>query len=78
MPPKISSYIRLFDVIFSTRHPQICLCSFGDTLAISYSSQLESTDIPRCFFRRLADMGIEIEINSNLEQLKEEEADALL
>ena len=78
MPPKVSSYIRLFDVFFSTRHPQICLCSFKDTLVISYSSKLESTDIPRCFFRRLADMGIEIEINSNLEQLKEEEADAVL
>ncbi len=78
MPPKMSSYIRLFNVIFSTKHPQICLCSFGDTLAISYSSQLESTDIPRCFFQRLADMGIEIQISSNLEQTKEEETDALL
>lgn len=77
MPPKISSYIRLFNVIFSTKHPQICLCSFGDTLAVSYSSQLESTNIPRCFFQRLANMGIEIKISSNLERMKEEE-DALL
>lgn len=78
MPPKMSSHIRLFNIIFSTKHPQICLCSFGDTLAISYSSQLESTDIPRCFFQRLADMGIEIQVSSNLEQTKEEESDALL
>lgn len=78
MPEKTLSYIRLFGVFFQARHPQICLCSFGDTLVISYSSQLESTDIPRSFFRTLADMGIKIEINSNLEQLKEEDADALL
>lgn len=68
MPEEMAAYIRLFDVMVSTRRPQICLCSFGDTLVISYSSQLESTDIPRCFFRRLADLGIDIEINSNLEQ----------
>ena len=78
MPPKISSHIHLFNAIFSTKHPQICLCSFGDTLAISYSSQLKSTNIPLCFFKRLADMGIEIQISSNLEQTKEEESDALL
>lgn len=78
MPPKTSSYIRLFNVMFSTRHPQICLCSFGDTLAIAYTSQLQSTDIPRCFFKRLADMGIEIQISSNLERMEEADADALL
>ena len=78
MPPKVSSHIRFFNVMFSGRHPQICLCSFGDTLAISYSSQLESTDIPRCFFKRLADMGIEIQIRSNLERTEEDDADALL
>lgn len=77
MPPEMAGFIRLFDAFVSTRHPQICLCSFGDTLAISYSSKLESTDLPRCFFRRLTDMGIDIEINSNLEQ-SEEEADAVL
>lgn len=76
MPQEISAYIRLFDVIVGTKRPQICLCSFGDTLAISYSSHLESTDIPRCFFRQLTEQGIEVEIHSNLEQ--EEESDALL
>lgn len=78
MPEKMSSYIRLFNVIFSNRHPQICLCSFGDTLSVSYSSQLESTDIPRCFFQRLAGMGVDIQISSNLEQKKEEDDNALL
>lgn len=79
MPPEISPYIRLFDVFVGTRRPQICLCSFGDTLAISYSSQLESTDIPCCFFRRLTALGIGIEIYSNLEQAQQEEkTDALL
>lgn len=77
MPPNLSSRIRLFSVMFSTGHPQLCLCSFGDTLSVSYSSCLESTDLPRCFFRRLAGFGIKIEIRSNREQL-EGDADAVL
>lgn len=78
MPPEMAGFIRLFDAFVGTGHPQICLCSFGDALAISYSSQLESTDLPRCFFHRLAELGLDIEINSNLEQSEEEEADAVL
>lgn len=78
MPPELSSYIRSFSVIFSTNHPQICICSFDDTLAISYSSRLKNTDIPRCFFQKLAAMGIDLQISSNLEQRREEQADALL
>lgn len=77
MPPGMDARVRLFSVMVSTRRPQICLCSFGDMLTISYSTRLESTDIPRRFFRRLADLGIGIELNSNLE-LPEEEADAVL
>ena len=77
MPPGMEAHIRLFSVTVSTRRPQICLCSFGDTLTVSYSARLESTDLPRRFFRRLAELGIGIEINSNLE-LPEEEADAVL
>lgn len=77
MPPGMAAHIRLFSVMVSTRRPQICLCSFGDMLTVSYSAQLESTDIPRRFFRRLADLGGGIEINSNLE-LPEEETDAVL
>ena len=69
MPAEMNDYIRLFSVFVSSRRPQICICSFKDTLVVSYSSRMESTDIPRCFFRRLADLEIDIEINSNLEQL---------
>jgi NRPS condensation-like uncharacterized protein len=77
MPPEMNAHIRLFSVVVSTRRPQICFCSFGDTLTISYSTRLESTDLPRRFFRRLVDLGIRIEINSNLEQLEEETDDVL-
>lgn len=69
MPPKISPHIVLFDVFVSTKRPQICLCSFEDTLALSFSSPLASTDLQRRFFRKLTTMGIKVEIVSNLEQI---------
>lgn len=77
MPPELSGYIRLFDIMICTRRPQICLCSFQDNLSISYSSQFQSTGIPCSFFRKLTDMGIAVEINSNLEQ-EEVGGDAVL
>jgi NRPS condensation-like uncharacterized protein len=74
MPAAAAEYIRLFDVFISTKRPQICLCSFGDTLSVSISSPLADTGIQRRFFRRITEMGISMQIVSNLNQLKEDEA----
>lgn len=74
MPAEAAEYIRLFDVFLSTKRPQLCLCSFGDTLAISVSSPLVDTGTQRRFFRRLAEMGIAVQVISNLEQRKGEKS----
>ena len=68
MPQEATKHIRLFDVFLCTRRPQLCLCSFGDTLAISVSSPLVDTGFQRRFFRRLTEMGISVQVVSNLEQ----------
>ncbi|MFV0399081.1 MAG: hypothetical protein ACK5LX_00495 [Oscillospiraceae bacterium] len=73
MPEEASKHIRLFDLFLSTKRPQLCLCSFGDTLAISVSSPLTDTSLQRRFFRKLTAMGIDIQVVSNLEQLAGEE-----
>ena len=41
------------------------VCSFGDTLAFSFSYTLKDVSIQRCFFRKLAEDGIAVEIDSN-------------
>ena len=69
MPAEASKYIRLFDVFVSTRRPQLCLCSFGDTLSVSISSPLADTGLQMRFFRRLTGMGLSVKIASNLEQI---------
>ena len=65
MPDKLAQYIRLFDVFVSTDKLQICMCSFHDTLTVSFTSNFLSTDIQRRFFRTLTGMGIEVEIVAN-------------
>ncbi len=41
------------------------VCSFGETLAFSFSYTLKDVSIQRCFFRKLAADGIAVEIDSN-------------
>lgn len=72
MPEDAAKYIHSFSVYVSTKRPQLCLCSFGDTLTISISSPLVDTTVQRQFFRRLSGLGINTQIISNLEQLGEE------
>lgn len=66
MPPEISGYIRQFGVVCSTNRIQACMCSFGDNFIISFSSPFISTDIQRRFFRTLTEMGVDVEITSNI------------
>ncbi len=42
-----------------------CISSFNDRLSICFSSKLTDVAIQRCFFRKLAEEGIEITIESN-------------
>ena len=41
------------------------VCSYGETLAFSFSYTLKDVSIQRCFFRKLAADGIPVEIDSN-------------
>ncbi len=65
MPDEFGEYIKAFDVYTGTNKVQICLCSYGDTLSVSFTSPYVSTDIQRRFFRRLTGMGIDVTIFSN-------------
>ncbi len=68
MPEEMKPYIRLFDVFVSTNKLQACICSFKETLTVSFTSSFVSTDIQRRFFRTLTDMGIPIEITTNQQE----------
>ncbi len=66
MPPEFTPYIRQFDVFTSARRPQICMCSYGDNLVVSFTSPFTDTDIQKTFFQALSKKGIDIKIATNL------------
>ena len=71
MPTEAAPYIRLFDVVLSTGRPQICLCSFGDTLAVSVSSPLADTGLQRRFFQSLTALGLPMQVVSDIDDVRE-------
>lgn len=78
MPQQMGQYIKLFDVFSSTPKLQLCLCSFGDNLTLSFSSAFIGTDIQRNFIRALTKQGIPAEIRSNDFNFEREEEHAVL
>jgi len=66
MPPVLMPFIRSFDICASTNKLQLCICSAGDVLSLSFTSPFASTEIQRCFFRILTEFGINAEISTNL------------
>ena len=65
MPEETKPCIKLFDVFCSTNKLQVCICSYGDVMNISFTSVFVSTDIQRNFFRQLTELGIDVEISAN-------------
>lgn len=62
LPEVFAEQVRAFDVMNGTNTLQVCVCSFGDALSVSFSSPLVSAEVQRCFFRRLTGMGLSVEL----------------
>lgn len=68
LPEALSDYVRSFDICCSTDRIQACACSFGDMLSVTFTTPFAGSDVPKNFFRRLTDAGIDVEISSNDEE----------
>ena len=66
MPDEVVTYIDGFDFCVSTRKIQVCLCSFGDQLSISFTSPFVNTEVQKYFFRALTKQGIRVVLSTNL------------
>lgn len=66
MPKALEPYIDGFDVCVSTKKIQVCLCSYGDQLSISFTSPFISTEVQKHFFRELTSKGIGVTLSTNL------------
>lgn len=65
IPQELKEYVRTFYVACATSKMQACVCSYEDTITVTFTSPIASTDIERRFFRKLADFGIRTEISAN-------------
>ena len=59
MPEEYVPYIDRFGVYTSTPKMELCMCSFGDTLSLGFTSRFDTDNIQRNFFRILKEQGIE-------------------
>lgn len=65
MPTQLEKYIHLFDIFISTTKIQICFCSYGEHLVLSFTSPYVNTEIQKNFFRMFAQWEIPVEITVN-------------
>lgn len=66
--PIYEKFINNFYIILSMSKGQNIkggICSFKDTLTFTFSSAIKETDIQKCFFRKLVQDGIHVEVESN-------------
>ncbi len=72
MPAAMMPFIHHFGVSTSVRRPQICACSTGDRLLISFSSPFRDNEIQRRFFNFFTERGIKVTISSNIAVLPDQ------
>ncbi|MCL1832711.1 MAG: hypothetical protein FWG45_07385 [Oscillospiraceae bacterium] len=65
MPSEVKPLINKFSLFTPTERAQVCICSYEDTLTITFTSPFVSKDVQCRFFRGLADMGLAVEITAN-------------
>ncbi|MGI6269168.1 MAG: hypothetical protein ACOYKJ_01315 [Candidatus Howiella sp.] len=65
LPEEMVPYIRSMGAFTSTLKLQLCLCTCGNVMSLGFTSAFESPAIERCFLRRLAEFGVDIEVSTN-------------
>lgn len=65
---KYQPYIRLFHAFIAMSKGQSLkgtICSYGDTLVFTFSSIFSETTVQKAFFRKLAEDGVDVSIETN-------------
>ena len=63
--PELARFVELFDVFNSSSTRQVCLCTFGDNMVISFSGQMAEHAVERAFFRRLAQVDADTVVSAS-------------
>lgn len=62
MPCEYVPYIRRFGVFISTPKIELCMCSFEDTVTLSFTSAYQNPNIHRNFFGILKEIGLKADM----------------
>ncbi len=66
--PEYEPYVQMFHAFLAMSRGQLLkatICSYQDTLAVTFSSMLAEPHVQRAFFRQLAADGLEVVVESN-------------
>lgn len=61
----LADYVDSFSIYTSVRRPQLCICSYGDKLSISFISPYNNSEIQKTFFRALSKKELQVTIRAN-------------
>ena len=65
MPEEYREYIQRFGLFASTDSLQLCSCSFGDEMVLSFTSKIPNGNIERNFMEKLKEEQVSCEIREN-------------
>ena len=65
MPEEYREYIQRFGLFASTDSLQLCSCSFGDEMVLSFTSKIPNGNIERNFVEKLKEEQVSCEIREN-------------
>ena len=65
MAEPFASFVGRFDVFNSSSARQLCMCTFGDRMTLTFSSVFSEHEVERAFFRRMAKVDEDIVVASN-------------
>ncbi|MCI8589876.1 MAG: hypothetical protein HFE77_04105 [Clostridiales bacterium] len=66
LPEVVLHHVKHMSIFTGTSRQQICICTCGDVLSVAFSSKFVNQEIQCRLFRRLAELGVDVEISSNL------------
>ena len=65
LPQAAAGYVELFDVFISSAGKQVCMCSYGDRMVITFAGVILPKDVECAFFRRLSQYDPEMIVSAN-------------
>ncbi len=68
IPQALEPYIKLFSATSSTSNMHLCVLTFKDSMAMTFSSRFRENEVARRFFQTLTEAGVGLTVSTNYNQ----------